>query len=147
VRLPALPEHASSSALSVPESLSAARASDGRRVLVVDDHADGAASLEALLCLLGHEVPQARDGLEAIEVARTFEPDVIFMDIGMPRLNGLEAARRIRELPLATRPSIVALTGWGQQTDRKRSGQAGIDEHLVKPIELAALHRVLGSRR
>ena len=101
MRLPALPEHASSSALSVPESLSAARASDGRRVLVVDDHADGAASLEALLCLLGHEVPQARDGLEAIEVARTFEPDVIFTDIGVPRLNGLEAARRIRELPLA----------------------------------------------
>jgi CheY-like chemotaxis protein len=120
-----------------------ARAGAGRRILIVDDHADGAASLEALLRMLGHEVRQARDGIEAIEAARVYEPDVIFMDIGMPRLNGLDAARRIRELPLATRPSIVALTGWGQEADRKRSEQAGIDEHLVKPVELAALHRVL----
>jgi len=132
---------------SMPEGSSAVRASAGRRILVVDDHADGAASLEALLRMLGHEVRQARDGIEAIEVAQAFEPDVIFMDIGMPRLNGLDAARRIRELPLATRPSIVALTGWGQDTDRKRSEQAGIDQHLVKPIELAALHRVLDPTR
>ncbi|HYK25301.1 MAG TPA: ATP-binding protein [Steroidobacteraceae bacterium] len=128
---------------SMPEGSSAIPVSAGRRILVVDDHADSAASLEAILRMLGHEVRQARDGIEAIEVTQVFEPDVIFMDIGMPRLNGLDAARRIRELTLATRPSIVALTGWGQEADRKRSEQAGIDEHLVKPVELAALHRVL----
>ena len=127
------------------EGVPSIRESAGRRILIVDDHADGAASLEALLRMLGHEVRQARDGIEAIEVTRVFEPDVIFMDIGMPRLNGFDAARRIRELTLATRPSIVALTGWGQEADRKRSEQAGIDGHLVKPVELAALHRVLDS--
>jgi CheY-like chemotaxis protein len=120
-----------------------ARASGCRRILVVDDNVDAATSLEALLRMLGHEVRQAHDGIAAVDVARAFEPEVIFMDIGMPRLNGLEAARRIRELPLATRPSIVALTGWGQAADRKRSEQAGIDEHLVKPVELTALHHLL----
>lgn len=161
VRLPALP--ASAALPAAPDGAAPGAAPDGaaldsaaseaaalerggisRRVLVVDDNRDAAASLEALLRLLGHEARQAHDGIEAIEAAKAFAPDVIFMDIGMPQMDGLEAARRIRELPLATRPAIVALTGWGQDADRERSQRAGIDEHLVKPIELGALNRVLG---
>jgi PAS domain S-box-containing protein len=142
VRLPLAPKAAAAGAdaAAPPEP---GRQQASHRVLVVDDHRDAAASLDALLRILGHEVRVAHDGVEAVEAARSFQPDIIFMDIGMPRMNGLEAARRIRELPLATRPAIIALTGWGQDADRERSARAGIDEHLVKPIELAALHRVL----
>jgi CheY-like chemotaxis protein len=94
-----------------------------------------------------HEVSTAADGIEAIECARTFEPHIIFMDLAMPRLDGLEAARRIRGLPRGEHVRIVALTGWGQQADRQRTRAAGMDAHLTKPVSLDALHGVLrGSR-
>jgi PAS domain S-box-containing protein len=119
----------------------------GQRILVVDDNTDAAASLALLLKMEDHEVCTAADGVEAIECARTFEPQIIFMDLAMPRLDGLEAARRIRGLPQGEHVRIVALTGWGQEADRQRTRAAGMDAHLTKPVSLDALHSVLrGSR-
>jgi signal transduction histidine kinase len=119
----------------------------GQRVLVVDDNTDAAASLALLLKMEDHEVCTAADGVEAIERARTFGPQIIFMDLAMPRLDGLEAARRIRRLPNGEHVRIVALTGWGQEADRHRTRAAGMDAHLTKPVSLDALHSVLrGSR-
>jgi CheY-like chemotaxis protein/two-component sensor histidine kinase len=116
-----------------------------KRILVVDDHRDGAESLAVMLRLLGDEVITAHDGLEAVERAEAFRPDVILMDVGMPRLNGLAAARRIRELPWGRAITIIALTGWGQENDRERSREAGCDAHLVKPINLPDLERALSN--
>lgn len=114
-----------------------------RRVLVVDDNADALDSLSRLVSLLGNEVCRARDGLEAVEFTRTFRPDVILMDLGMPNLNGYEAARRIRQEPWGRNLMLVATTGWGQDDDRRRTAEAGFDRHLVKPIVLAAIREVL----
>jgi signal transduction histidine kinase/CheY-like chemotaxis protein len=114
-----------------------------RRVLVVDDNRDSADSLATLLKLTGHDVYTANDGFEAVDAASMLQPDVILMDIGMPRLNGYEAARRIREQPRHKRLTLVALTGWGQAEDKSRSKEAGFDAHLVKPVDLAALTTLL----
>jgi CheY-like chemotaxis protein len=95
-----------------------------------------------LLKLMGHEIDTAHDGLEAVGRAATFRADVILLDIGMPRLNGYEAARRIREQQQKGL-RLVALTGWGQDDDRRRSVEAGFDAHLVKPVDLAALTKLL----
>jgi CheY-like chemotaxis protein len=83
------------------------------------------------------------DGLEAVEHAQHFAPEIIFMDLGMPRVDGFEATRRIRALPWGKTPYIVALTGWGQAADRQRAREAGVDRHLVKPISPLALKEVL----
>jgi PAS domain S-box-containing protein len=115
----------------------------GQRVLVVDDNKDAAASLAQLLKLEDYEVCMAADGVEAIEQARNFAPRIIFMDLAMPRLDGLEAARRIRALPRGEQVRIVALTGSGQEADRQRTRDAGMDHHLVKPVSLDALQNVL----
>jgi CheY-like chemotaxis protein len=113
----------------------AARAQVGqKRVLVVDDNPDALKSLFLLVSLMGHEVRQARDGQEALEVAGRFRPEVIFMDLGMPKLNGYEAARRIREESWGQELLMVATTGWGQEDDRRRTKEAGFDQHLVKPV-------------
>ncbi|MDY3553442.1 response regulator [Gemmata sp. JC717] len=114
-----------------------------RRVLVVDDNRDAAESLAMLLELLGNEVHVGHDGLEAIELAEQLRPDVILMDVGMPRLNGLEATAQIRTRPWAAPVVIIALTGWGQESDRERTRQAGCNAHLVKPVQLTDLERVL----
>jgi CheY-like chemotaxis protein len=114
-----------------------------RRVLVVDDNVDAAESMAALLSLLGHDIQTAHDGEQAVAAAQAFEPDLILMDIGMPRRDGLEAARHIRKLSLSKRPLIAALTGWGQEADRKGSADAGIDRHLVKPVDLEAVQQLL----
>jgi CheY-like chemotaxis protein len=114
-----------------------------RRILVVDDNRDGAESMADMLGLLGHEVAAAHDGLEAVERAEAIRPDVILMDVGMPRLNGLDATRRIREQPWGRGIAVVALTGWGQENDREKSREAGCDAHLVKPVGLADLERLL----
>jgi CheY-like chemotaxis protein len=115
----------------------------GQRVLVVDDNTDAAASLALLLKMEDYEVCTAADGEEAIEQARSFGPQIIFMDLAMPRLDGLEAARRIRALPQGEHVRIVALTGWGQEADRQRTRDAGMDHHLIKPVSLDALQSVL----
>lgn len=113
-----------------------------QRILVVDDNRDSANSLAMLLTVLGHTVDTAHDGIEAVEKAATFRGDVILLDIGMPRLNGYEAARRIRE-QRQKGLRLVALTGWGQEEDRRRSEEAGFDAHLVKPVELDELTKLL----
>ena len=115
-----------------------------RRILVVDDNRDGAESLTQLLEVLGHEVVTAFDGVEAVEKAREFRPEVVLMDVGMPRMNGYEATRRIREHDWGAGMTIIALTGWGQDGDRKLSREAGCDGHLVKPVSLPDLERKLG---
>jgi PAS domain S-box-containing protein len=114
-----------------------------RRVLVVDDNVDTAASMAALLHAFGHHVQQAHDGEQALEMARRFRPEMVLMDIGMPRMNGLDATRRIRQLGPTPRPLIVAVTGWGQIADRERSYEAGCDLHLTKPVELEVLLKIL----
>jgi CheY-like chemotaxis protein len=114
-----------------------------RRVLVVDDNRDGAASMAMMLRLLGDDVRMANDGLEAVEAFESFRPEVILMDVGMPRLNGLEATRRIREHPSGKSCTIIAVTGWGQDGDVKLSREAGCNGHLVKPVTLADLEKLL----
>jgi signal transduction histidine kinase/ActR/RegA family two-component response regulator len=113
------------------------------RILVVDDNMDAAGSLAMMLKLMGNEVRTAHDGLNAVETAAGFRPDLILLDIGMPKLNGYDACRRIRAQPWGRSVTIVALTGWGQDEDKRRSEQAGFDGHLVKPVEPAALERLL----
>jgi PAS domain S-box-containing protein len=115
-----------------------------RRILVVDDNVDGAVSLARLLELLhGHEVQVAHDGPSALEVADRFRPEVVLLDIGLPGMDGHEVARRLRARPEFGRTPLVALTGWGQESDRRRSREAGFDHHLVKPVDLDALSGLL----
>ena len=119
----------------------------GQRVLVVDDNLDEAASLALLLEMENCEVRTAADGEEAVEQARAFQPQIVFMDLVMPRLDGVGAARRIRSLPEGEHIHIVALTGSGQQGDRQRSKDAGMDRHLTKPVSLDVLQNVLAVKR
>jgi len=116
----------------------------GLRVMVVDDNRDSADMLALSLRLMGHEVRAFYDPLLVVDAALEFLPDLAFMDVGMPVLNGFDLATRMRAQawPDARRPRLVALTGWGQEDDRRRSEQAGFDEHLVKPAELETIERV-----
>jgi len=118
-----------------------------RRVLVVDDKGDSADTLAKLLALSGHETQTAYDGNEAVGAVETFLPDLVLLDIGLPKLNGYEVCRRIRELPGGERIVVVALTGWGQEQDRRKSKEAGFNEHLVKPIEYGELMKLLAECR
>nr|WP_293180723.1 PAS domain S-box protein [Nannocystis sp.] len=119
------------------------RSGPARRILVVDDNQDAAATMADMLELLGDEVCTADDGLAAVALAESFRPEVILMDVGMPRLNGYDATRRIREQPWGKAITVVALTGWGQESDRARSKAAGCDGHLVKPVSLPDLEKLL----
>jgi CheY-like chemotaxis protein len=114
-----------------------------RRILVVDDNRDSADSLATMLNIMGNEVRAAHDGLEAVDLAATFKPEVVVMDIGLPMLNGFDAARRMRDQPGGNGMVIVALTGWGQEEDRRRSQEAGFDHHIVKPVDPFALEKLL----
>jgi PAS domain S-box-containing protein len=107
----------------------------GRRILIVDDNRDAAESLALLLGVGGNEIHVAHDGEEALEAAERLRPDVILLDIGLPKLNGYEVCRRIRQHPWGRAIAIIALTGWGQAEDRRRSDEAGFDAHLVKPVK------------
>jgi signal transduction histidine kinase len=116
----------------------------GRRILVADDNPDALASLAEVLKLQGHEVFSAANGTLALECAERHRPDVALLDIGMPLLDGYEVARRIRAQPWGAQVTLLALTGWGQEPDRRRSQSAGFDQHLVKPLDLARLNELLG---
>jgi len=116
-----------------------------RRILVVDDNEDQAQSLGMLMRVLGHEIQLAYDGPSAVEAARTFVPDIALIDIGIPGINGYEVARRIREMPHLKNVVLVAQTGWGHDDDRARSRDAGFDHHLIKPLDLAELQRILAT--
>lgn len=117
-----------------------------RRILVADDNADIAESLALLLEMKGNEVRLASDGQEAVEMAAEYRPDVILLDIGMPRLNGYEACRQIRQQPWGKNTVIFALTGWGQEEDLRKSREAGFNHHLVKPVEPMVLFKMLPPR-
>jgi two-component system, chemotaxis family, CheB/CheR fusion protein len=117
-----------------------------RRILVVDDNRDATETLARVLELGGHEVHTAHDGLEAVDVAAELQPDAVLLDIGLPKLNGYDAARRIREQPGGKDVFLVALTGWGQPEDRRRAQDAGFDAHLVKPVDHAHLAKLLRDR-
>src|SRR5207249_1563474 len=116
-----------------------------RRILVVDDTVDAAESLAKLLELTGHDVRTARDGPAALEAARIYRPEVVLLDIGLPGMDGYEVARRLRKQPATEHVRLVALTGYGQAEDRRRSREAGFDHHLVKPVDPAALEGLLTS--
>ena len=140
VRLPALAETAKPS----PElAVSEPTPPIGCRILVVDDNQDAANSLALLLKIAGNETYTAYDGLEAVEVAATIKPNVVLLDIGLPKLNGYEVCRKIREQPGGKDMVLVALTGWGQEEDREKSKDAGFNGHLVKPVRLSALAKLL----
>jgi CheY-like chemotaxis protein len=118
-----------------------------RRILVADDNRDAAESMGMLLRLMGHEVRIVHDGIKAVEEAAVFYPDVILLDIGMPRLNGYEAARLIREQRWSASTVIVALTGWGRDEDRQQATEAGFDRHFTKPLDPAQLQKLISEIR
>ena len=118
-----------------------------RRILVVDDNEDIAKSMVELLALDGHETLRSQDGLDAVEKAASFRPDVILLDIGLPNLDGYEACRRIREQAWSQDMLIFAMTGWGQADDRRKSADAGFDSHCVKPVDHAVLMKLLAQPR
>jgi two-component system CheB/CheR fusion protein len=113
------------------------------RILVVDDNEDSADSLAIWLGLMGHDARTAHDGPQALAVAQEYRPDLIFLDIGMPGMNGYEVARRLRQQPETRDVMLIAMTGWGQDEDRRQSREAGFDQHLVKPLEPKALEKLL----
>lgn len=114
-----------------------------RRVLVVEDNLDSVHSMAALVRMMGHEVEFAINGFAALDVARKFRPDVVLLDIGLPDINGYEVARQVRALPGVRQPRLIALTGWGQEQDRRQSREAGFDAHMVKPVDPDELARTL----
>jgi CheY-like chemotaxis protein len=114
-----------------------------RRILVADDNQDARESLATLLSLSGHEVFRAQDGSDALQCAERHRPDVALLDIGMPLANGYEVARSIRSQPWGRDMVLVALTGWGQESDRRRSHEAGFNSHLTKPVDPEVLDELL----
>ena len=116
-----------------------------RRLMVIDDNRDAAESMSMLFELWGHEVICAYDGRAALETAAKYRPDAVFLDIGLPGMDGYEIAERLRELPESAHTVLVAITGYGQDEDRRRSREAGIDHHLVKPVSPETLHELLDS--
>jgi CheY-like chemotaxis protein len=146
VRLPLL-RRKQAAAAPAPQRRDDPQRSDGtarrRRILVVDDNTDSVESMALLLSELGHDVRTARDGHSALEQASAFDPEVVLLDIGMPGMDGYSAARRMRALPGGASLRIVALTGWGQEEDRRRTRAAGFDAHLTKPVDPQTLRQVI----
>lgn len=116
-----------------------------RRLLVIDDNRDAAESMSMLFELWGHEVVCVYDGRAALETAAKYRPHAVFLDIGLPGMDGYEIAERLRELPQCAHAILVAITGYGQDDDRRRSREAGIDHHLVKPVSPETLHQLIDS--
>jgi PAS domain S-box-containing protein len=144
VRLPVLRDVPESLSPAAPEHLDASPVVR-RRVLIVDDNRDAAEWLATLLSLSGHETHIALDGDQAVKAAERLLPDAILLDIGLPRIDGYEVCRRIREQPWGRGLMIVALTGWGQEEDRQKSKEAGFNTHLVKPVDDEVIMNLLAS--
>jgi PAS domain S-box-containing protein len=145
VRLPALAEPAPESARKTPEESSTSSAKGPRRMLVVDDNVDSAESMAVLLRLHGHEVRLAYDGQSALEEAHAFRPDVMFLDLDLPKMDGCEVARRLRLEPAMRDMTLVAMTGYGREEDRQRTQEAGFQLHLVKPVDFNKVEELLSS--
>ncbi len=141
VRLPIVIEASQPQVPSVNDEPSATKSS--LRILIVDDNRDGANSLAEMLGIMGNDTRTAYDGQQGVDVAGEYRPDVILLDIGLPKLNGYEACRRIREQAWGKAVLLIAVTGWGQDKDRLRSHDAGFDHHLVKPVDPQALMEIL----
>jgi CheY-like chemotaxis protein len=116
-----------------------------RRILVVDDNRDAADSLGLFLKFMGAAVDVAYDGATALELLPAFRPEIVLLDVGMPVLDGFEVARRMRQLPEGQNILLVAITGWGQEEDRRRTADAGFDQHLVKPVDPVMLQNLLAA--
>jgi CheY-like chemotaxis protein len=127
------------------QNASSALPLSSRRLLVVDDNHDAADSLALLLEGLGNEVITTHDGPSSLHILENFQPTVVFLDIGMPGMDGFEVARRIRQQPKGQDITLIALTGWGQEEDRRQSREAGINHHLVKPVDLETLKALLAN--
>ena len=138
-----LPVHAGAEAAARVPDAAPPRAARSMRILIADDHRDSANSMAMLMRMGGHEVAVAYDGEEAVRMAEDARPDVVLLDIGMPRLNGYEVAQRLRTQPRGRELVLIATTGWGQEEDRRRSARSGFDAHLVKPVDHQALLEVL----
>jgi CheY-like chemotaxis protein len=123
------------------------RPAESRRILVVDDNQDAAESLAMLLEISGHRVATAHGGVAALDLANTFEPEVVLLDIGMPDIDGYEVCSRLRGLPRGDAMRVLALTGWGQEADRRKAREAGFDAHLTKPVDYETLAKVIAPRR
>jgi CheY-like chemotaxis protein len=143
VRLPILVVADAQKTAQPPDPAKRTTASAGHRVLVVDDNEDVVTSMQTLLTSLGNEVQTAFDGVAAVEAAAAFHPDVVVLDLWMPRMNGYDAARQIRAQPWGKKMVLIAHTGWGQEEDRRRTQEAGFDYHLVKPVAPNALEEML----
>ncbi len=142
VRLPAYDEPTGEPLVDEPKEK--AQAIRGRRILVVDDNVDAAESMAILLAMGGNETRTTHDGLAALAAAAEFRPDVVLLDIGLPGMSGLDVARLIRQEPWGENIALIALTGWGQEEDRRNSMEAGFNAHLVKPVEQAEMMELLG---
>ncbi len=114
-----------------------------QRVLIVDDNEDASATLASLLEMLGFRVRSATDGATAVELARTFAPDAILLDIGLPGMNGYDVCRKLKNLPELCATTVIALTGYGQADDRRRTREAGFDFHLVKPVDVGEIRKLI----
>jgi CheY-like chemotaxis protein len=115
------------------------------KILVVDDNQDSALSMAMMLSIMGHETRTAHDGEAAVSTAQTFRPHVVLLDIGLPKLNGYEVAQQIRQHDWGTGMFLIAVTGWGQDEDRQRSEEVGLNLHMVKPVEPAVLEDLLAN--
>ena len=124
-------------------TVDAQASASGLRILVIDDNQDSADSLAMMLELLGHEVRSATDGLAGLETAQLFRPEVMFLDILMPRLSGYDVARSIRQQQWGEHVSLVALSGWGRDDEKHRVREAGFNHHLVKPVDFDAMLALL----
>lgn len=113
------------------------------RILVVDDNRDSAETLSMLLELMGNEITVAYDGEQALALANEIKPDVMLLDIGLPKIDGYDVARRIRQEPWGSNPILVAITGWGQTEDKDLSRESGFDHHLVKPVDHDHLLKII----
>ncbi len=142
VRLPAIEAHAELTQ-EPPEADQEIRTVRPMRILVVDDNRDAADSLAVMLRMTGHKTETAYDGLEAVQAAATFRPQVVLLDIGLPKMSGYEAARHIRAQPCGKDMALIALTGWGQEEDKRRAFEAGFDHHLTKPVAADVLEKLL----
>jgi signal transduction histidine kinase len=146
VRLPLAPPEQLETLIS-PQAATASPKMNPCRVLVVDDNRDAADSLGMVLGFLGADVVAVYEGATALETMRTYRPSIVLLDLGMPGMDGYEVATRIRQDPELRGVTLIALTGWGQEEDRRRTQAAGFDHHLVKPVEAAALQALLANPR
>jgi CheY-like chemotaxis protein len=144
VRLPVLVQPPT--IVAIPQQVEQQRKVSGLRILIADDNRDSADLFAMFLEMMGNKVQTAYDGLAAVEEAERFRPDAVLLDIGMPRLNGEDACRRIRSTPWGRDAILIAVTGWDNEENRRRIAEAGFEAHLVKPVDPSSVAELLASR-